>query len=49
VFETVLNAFRNTLTLSVLSLAIALVIAIPLGVVSALKHNTVVDDALPAL
>jgi peptide/nickel transport system permease protein len=45
VFETVLNAFKNTLKLSVLALAIALVIAIPLGVVSALKHNTIVDDA----
>ena len=45
VFETVLNAFRNTLTLSVLALAIALIIAIPSGVVSALKHNTVIDDA----
>ncbi|WP_082088244.1 MULTISPECIES: nickel ABC transporter permease [unclassified Methanosarcina] len=45
VFETVLNAFKNTLTLSVLALVIALVIAIPFGVVSALKHNTVIDDA----
>jgi len=44
VFETVINAFKNTLTLSVLALAIALIIAIPLGIISAVKHNTIVDS-----
>jgi len=44
VFETVINAFKNTLTLSVLALAIALIIAIPLGILSAVKHNTIVDS-----
>ncbi len=44
VFETVLNAFKNTLTLSVLALIIALAIAIPRGIISAVKHNTIVDS-----
>lgn len=44
VFETVLNAFGNTLTLAVLGLIIALAIAIPAGILSAVKHNTIVDS-----
>lgn len=44
VFETVINAFKNTLTLSALALVIALIIAIPLGIISAVKHNTIVDS-----
>lgn len=44
VFDTVLNAFGNTLTLAVLGLIIALVIAIPAGILSAVKHNTIIDS-----
>ncbi|WP_421908636.1 nickel ABC transporter permease [Methanolacinia petrolearia] len=44
VFETVMNAFGNTLTLAVLGLIIALAIAIPAGILSAVKHNTIVDS-----
>jgi peptide/nickel transport system permease protein len=44
VFETVLNAFGNTLTLAVLGLIIALAIAIPAGILSAVKHNTIIDS-----
>jgi ABC-type dipeptide/oligopeptide/nickel transport systems, permease components len=44
VFETILNASKNTLKLSVLALMIALFIAVPLGILSALKHNTIIDS-----
>ena len=44
VFETVLNAFGNTLTLAVLGLIIALAIAIPAGILSAVKNNTIIDS-----
>jgi ABC-type dipeptide/oligopeptide/nickel transport systems, permease components len=44
VFETILNASKNTLKLSVLALMIALSIAVPLGILSALKHNTIIDS-----
>lgn len=44
VFETVAGAFKNTLMLAVLSLLVALVIAVPLGIISALKHNTIIDS-----
>lgn len=44
VFETVTGAFKNTLTLAILSMIVALLIAVPLGIVSALKHNTIIDS-----
>lgn len=44
VFKTIIDAFKNTLKLSALSLAIALIIAIPVGILAALKYNTISDD-----
>nr|WP_305063917.1 nickel ABC transporter permease [Methanococcoides sp.] len=44
VLETIIDAFKNTLKLSALSLAIALIIAIPVGILAALKYNTISDD-----
>lgn len=44
VFETIMKAFENTLRLSALSLAITIVIAIPAGILAAVKHNTLIDD-----
>ncbi|HJJ41776.1 MAG TPA: ABC transporter permease [Methanocorpusculum sp.] len=44
VFKAVLDAFKHTLTLAAISLVVALLIAIPLGIASALKHNTIIDS-----
>lgn len=44
VFETILDKFTSTLRLSVVSLIISLLIAIPGGILAALKRDTWVDD-----
>lgn len=44
VFETVLHAFENTLTLAIFGMIIALAIAIPMGILAAVKHNTIIDS-----
>lgn len=44
VFDTIVRAFANTLKLSVLSMAVATAIAIPAGILAAVKHNTIIDD-----
>lgn len=44
VFDTILYAFGNTLTLAIFAMIIALAIAIPAGILSAVKHNTIIDS-----
>ncbi|MFP4655286.1 MAG: nickel ABC transporter permease [Methanohalobium sp.] len=44
VFETIFDKFTSTLRLSVVSLIISLLIAVPGGILAALKHDTWVDD-----
>jgi peptide/nickel transport system permease protein len=43
VLELVLSAFRATMKLAIVSLIISLVISIPLGIISAIKQNTLTD------
>ncbi len=43
VTELIVDRFPLTLELAVMAVAIALVVGIPLGLVSALRHNTIID------
>lgn len=43
VFEHIITAFRATLKLSIISLFVSLIIALPLGILSAIKQNSLID------
>jgi peptide/nickel transport system permease protein len=49
VVDSIKNALPNTLLLSVVSLAIALLFAIPVGVISAIKRNSLFDRVMTVL
>ncbi|WP_407357034.1 nickel ABC transporter permease [Methanolobus sp. WCC5] len=40
----ILRTFRATFQLAILSMLISLIIAIPAGIIAALKHGTIIDD-----
>lgn len=40
----IMKSFRATLKLSVVSMIISIVVSIPLGILAALKQNTIIDD-----
>lgn len=44
VSDAIIRTFKATLQLAVVSMFISLIIAIPAGIISALKHGTIVDD-----
>lgn len=44
VSDAILRCFKVTLKLAIVSMLISLIIAIPLGIISALKKGTIVDD-----
>jgi len=44
VADTVFDSFLSTLKLAAVSMVIALLIAIPFGILAAMKHNTIIDD-----
>ncbi len=44
VTHAILRTFKATLQLAVASMLISLIIAIPAGIISALKHGTIIDD-----
>ncbi len=39
----IMRVFPHTLNLSILSMFVAIIIAVPIGIISALKHNTLID------
>jgi peptide/nickel transport system permease protein len=43
VFDHIKNTFRATLKLSIISLVVSLIIAIPLGILSAIRQNSLLD------
>jgi peptide/nickel transport system permease protein len=44
VSDAIVRTFKATLQLAVVSMLISVIIAIPAGIISALKHGTIVDD-----
>jgi len=44
VADAIIKSFRATLKLSVVSMIISMVVSIPLGILAALKQNTIIDD-----
>jgi peptide/nickel transport system permease protein len=44
VASAILRTFRATFQLAILSMLISLIIAIPAGIIAALKHGTIIDD-----
>lgn len=44
VSDAILRTFKATLKLAIVSMMVSLIIAIPAGIIAALKHGTIVDD-----
>jgi peptide/nickel transport system permease protein len=44
VVDTIMKSFQATLRLSVVSMIISIIISIPLGIIAAVKNNTIIDD-----
>ena len=44
VFDAISSSFKATLKLSIVSMIISVIVSIPLGILAAVKHNTVIDD-----
>lgn len=44
VADAVINSFKATLKLSFVSMVISILVSLPLGILAAIKHNTIIDD-----
>ena len=44
VADAITNSFKATLKLSLVSMIVSIVVSIPLGILAAIKHNTIIDD-----
>jgi peptide/nickel transport system permease protein len=44
VADAILKSFKATLKLSVVSMIISIIVSIPLGILAAVKHNSIIDD-----
>lgn len=44
VVDTIMKCFQATLRLSVVSMIISIIVSIPLGIIAAVKNNTIIDD-----